>query len=475
MWKTRLGALCILLTAGALAYGIYLSEPTLHQDPEAARASVFAQKFPLKKGLDLSGGVELVYQAHVTSIESARVAEAMESLRDVVERRINLFGVSEPLVQVETRGGITSDVDYRLIVELPGVADVAQAVAMIGQTPTLEFMTERNEEGMRKYQDAIAAFEEGQKNGEFIISQELIDGPYEPTALNGRFIERADLEFDPTTRQPIVSITFNKEGSDLFAQITKENIGRTIAIYLDRDLGNFEPISAPVVREQILGGKAQISGMFTPEEARTLVGRLNSGALPVDKLELLSTQTISAPLGAEALKAGVLAGLWGILVVALFLMLWYRLPGVVATLALAVYIILMIAIFKLLGVTLTAAGIAGFILSIGMAIDSNILIFERTKEELRKGHTVHEAVREGFARAWTSIRDSNISSIITAIILFWFGTSLVKGFALIFGLGVVVSLFSAITVTRIFLYSVPVHGRNVFVRALFSSGFFKLY
>lgn len=474
MWKTRIGALLLLIIGGGLGFLIYASEPKLHEG-KVVYGQDFAQKFPFKLGLDLSGGVQLVYQADVTSIKPAEVKDAMDSLRDVIERRINTFGVSEPIVQIEEKGGITGPVEERLIVELPGITDVKRAVEMIGQTPKLEFMTERSKAELDAYNNAVEKFKAGQAAGKpLVIPAELLAGVYEPTELNGRFLERANLEFDPTTREPIVSIVFNKEGSDLFAQITKENVGKTVAIYLDRDLGNNEPISAPVVRETILGGKAQITGNFTPEEAKTLVGRLNSGALPVDKLELLSTETISAPLGAKALSAGILAAVWGLVIVAGFLVLWYRLPGVIATIALAIYVILMLVLFKFFGITLTAAGIAGFILSIGMAVDANILIFERTKEELRKGHGVHDAVREGFDRAWTSIRDSNISSIITAVILFWFGSSLIKGFALTFGLGVIVSMFSAITISRVLLFALPFKGHGSVVRTLFGSGFFKL-
>ncbi|HAT68654.1 MAG: protein-export membrane protein SecD [Candidatus Yonathbacteria bacterium RIFOXYC2_FULL_47_9] len=474
MWKTRIGALLLLIIGGGLGFLIYASEPKLHEG-KVVYGQDFAQKFPFKLGLDLSGGVQLVYQADVTSIKPAEVKDAMDSLRDVIERRINTFGVSEPIVQIEEKGGITGPVEERLIVELPGITDVKRAVEMIGQTPKLEFMTERSKAELEAYNNAVEKFKADQAAGKpLVIPAELLAGPYVPTELNGRFLDRANLEFDPTTREPIVSIVFDKEGSDLFAKITKENVGKTVAIYLDRDLGNNEPISAPVVREAILGGKAQITGNFTPEEAKTLVGRLNSGALPVDKLELLSTETISAPLGAKALNAGILAAMWGLVVVAGFLVLWYRLPGVVATVALAIYVILMLVLFKFFGITLTAAGIAGFILSIGMAVDANILIFERTKEELRKGHGVHDAVREGFDRAWTSIRDSNISSIITAIILFWFGSSLIKGFALTFGLGVIVSMFSAITISRVLLFALPFKGHGSVVRALFGSGFFKL-
>lgn len=475
MWKTRIQAFILLAIGAGLGYLIYASEPALRKDG-VMYGQAFAEKFPFKLGLDLSGGVQLVYRADVSSVKPAEVRNAMDSLRDVIERRINLFGVGEPVVQVEEKGGIAGEVEERLIVELPGITDVKRAVDMIGQTPKLEFMTERPTEELEAYNKAIEAFNKSKEAGSLDMKafEVIMKGPYAPTELNGRFLERATLEFDQTTREPIISLVFNKEGADLFATITKENVGKTVAIYLDRELGNTEPISAPVVREEITGGKAQITGKFTAVEAKTLVGRLNSGALPVDKLELLSTQTISAPLGAKALDAGVWAGIWGLLVVAGFLILWYRLPGIVATIALAIYVVIMLVLFKLFGITLTSAGIAGFILSIGMAVDANILIFERTKEELRKGHGVHDAVREGFARAWTSIRDSNISSIITSLILFWFGTSLIQGFALTFGLGVVVSMFSAITVSRILLYALPFSGHGAFVRTLFGSGFLKL-
>lgn len=475
MWKTRLGALLLLIIGAGIGYGLYASEPKLHQGKTVYGQAV-AEKFPFKLGLDLSGGVQLVYKADVSSVKPAEVKNAMDSLRDVIERRVNLFGVAEPIVQIEEKGGITGPVEERLIVELPGVTDVKSAVNMIGQTPKLEFMKERSKAELDAYNKALEKLKADQAAGvkNLSIPAELLAGPYQPTELNGRFLDRAVLEFDQTTREPIVSLVFNKQGADIFAELTKENVGKTIAIYLDRDLGNSEPISAPVVREPILGGKAQITGKFTAAEAKTLVGRLNSGALPVDKLELLSTETISAPLGAKALNAGLWAGVWGLLVVAGFLIVWYRLPGIVATVALAIYVVLMLALFKGFGITLTAAGIAGFILSIGMAVDANILIFERTKEELRKGHAVHDAVREGFARAWTSIRDSNISSIITAVILFWFGTSLIQGFALTFGLGVIISMFTAISVSRTLLFALPFKGHGSFVRTLFGSGFLKL-
>ena len=231
-------------------------------------------------------------------------------------------------------------------------------------------------------------------------------------------------------------------------------------------------ISAPVIREPIAGGTATISGGFTPDEARLLVRDLNFGALPLP-IELISTQTIGASIGEVALQRGVTAGMYGLLFVALFLLLWYRLPGLVAVVALGIYIAIMLSIFKIIPVTLTAAGIAGFILTIGMAVDANILIFERMKEELKIGKDTQEAVKDGFARAWLDIRDGNISSIITAIILFWFGTSLVKGFALVFGIGIIASMLTAITVTRTFLYALGKYENKGFVKALFGRGFSK--
>ena len=227
-----------------------------------------------------------------------------------------------------------------------------------------------------------------------------------------------------------------------------------------------------MVNEAITGGKAQISGNFTPEEAKTLVGRLNSGALPVP-ISLVSTQTIGPSLGVKATAAGVKAALIGFLAIALFLMIWYRLPGMIAVIALSMYVVIMLSLFKLVPVTLTAAGIAGFIISIGIAVDANVLIFERMKEELRRGDSIADSIHHGFRRAWLSVRDSNISSIITAVILFWFGTALIKGFALVFGLGVIVSLFSAITISRTFLLALGINAQSRVGRFLMLSGWHR--
>lgn len=453
MWKKVFSALIILILALGVAFFVFKSEPRLNKNFETSHS--FFQKFPFRLGLDLSGGSHLVYKADVSAVSGDQVSESMDALRDVIERRVNLFGVSEPVVQVQKSGFIDGG-EEKLIVDLPGVTDVEKATAMIGQTPLLQFKTEVPAGTPQE----VTVDENGNANLNF--SSQFVD-----TDLTGRYLKRAVLEFDPTTREPTVSLQFDDTGTKLFAEITKANIGKMVAIYLDG-----APISTPVVREEIPNGQAVISGNFTPTEAKQLVGRLNSGALPVP-ISLLSKQTIGATLGDKATNAGVQATIIGFLFVVLFLIIWYRLPGVVASVSLFIFISIMLALFKLIPVTLTAAGIAGFIISIGIAVDANILIFERIKEELRSGRTIADATSFGFSRAWFSIRDSNISSLITATILFWFGTSLIKGFALTLGIGVIVSLFSAIMVTRIFLKAISFIGEGKVARFLFSSGISK--
>ncbi len=436
MWKKRIAALFLVAVAVAVAFFTY--------NPKGETS-----KFPYRLGLDLSGGSHLVFRADVSALPVGEIDGAMISLADVVERRINLFGVSEPIVQVE-RGGVVGQEDHRLIVELPGITDVKQAVDLIGKTPTLDFKLVRPE--VEKMTDAQKA-------------SSTIDQLFVSTGLTGRFLKKATLQFDQTTYEPHVAITFNDEGTALFAAITKANVGKVLAIFLDG-----VPISTPVINQEIKGGEATISGNFKVEEAKTLVRDLNYGALPVP-IELASTQTVGASLGDGALAASMRAGAFAFLAVAIFLVFWYRVPGLVAVLALGIYTVLNLALFKLIPVTLTSAGIAGFILSLGMAVDANVLIFERMKEELRRGKKLPEAIREGFHRAWLSIRDSNISSIITAIILFYFAsTPVIKGFALVFGLGVVVSMFSAITASRTLLMAVGIKGEGRFARFLFGSG-----
>jgi preprotein translocase subunit SecD len=450
MLKTRITALIILLIGVAVAFFVYRSEVS-HMNVVQGAQETKLSKYPFKLGLDLSGGTHLVYRADVSAIQSGEVNDAMSSLRDVIERRINIFGVSEPVVTVEN-GGFSNAGEERLSIDLPGVTDTQKAIEMIGQTPLLEFKTENADQLSQS-----AKIVDGQ------IQLDLTS-QYKNTELTGRYLEKAILEFDPNSGEPVVSLQFNAEGAKLFEQITRENIGKTVAIFLDG-----QPISTPNVREAISGGKAVISGNFNAKDAKTLVGRLNSGALPVP-IELISTQTIGPSLGETAVDAGIKAALIGFLVIAIFLILWYRLPGFIAVIALSMYVAIMLALFKFIPVTLTAAGIAGFIISIGIAVDANVLIFERIKEELRTSHDVGEAIRHGFSRAWLSIRDSNTSSMITAIILFWFGTALIKGFALTFLLGVIVSMVSAISFTRLFLYALNITKTNKVTRFMFGSG-----
>lgn len=432
MWKYRLGALFILLVGGLLGWYLYSSEVSGSRE--------------FRLGLDLSGGTQLVYQADTSALGTDQ-EESLNALRETIERRVNLFGVAEPIVQREKGSSVAGEGEERLIIELPGVNDANEAIRQIGETPVLEF---------RMLKEDATAQAASSTNDQF-----------GPAILTGRHISRAELQFGQGTglaNQAVVVINFDAEGKDIFAKTTREGVGKVFGIFLDG-----VPISTPVINEPIPDGTAVISGNFTPDEARELVRNLNFGALPVP-IELVSTETVSGTLGGAAVKDGMIAGLWGFGLVAIFMIFWYRLPGLIAIVALTVYALLSLALFKLIPVTLTAAGIAAFILSIGMAVDANVLIFARMREEMQKGKSTEEAIHDGFARAWLSIRDSNISSIITAIILFWFGTSIIKGFALVFGLGVLVSMFTAITVSRTFLLAIGSKGSTKLSRFLFGSG-----
>lgn len=420
----------VIVVAGAIALGFFV----WNSEKEDSN-------YKFKLGLDLSGGTQLVYEADTSGVANSDVDSAMQSLRDVIERRINLFGVSEPIVQTQEGGVFGDKREQRLLVELPGVTDVEEAVRQIGATPTLEFML-LSKEAQNNLQEGTDLSNANQY--------------FEGTGLTGRMLERASIQFDPNfANKPVIGLKFNKEGSDLFAKITRENVGSVLGIFLDGNL-----MQAPYIREEITGGEAVITGDFTADEAKRVVRDLNYGALPMP-VSLIGTETIGASLGASAIDASVKAGILTFIVVSIFLVAWYRLNGAVAALALAIFTIINLFIFKLVPVTLTAAGIAGFILSIGMAVDANILIFERTKEELKKGKSKAEALKEGFHRAWSSIRDSNFSSIIMAVILYYFAsTPVVKGFALVFLVGVFVSMFSAITASRTILFALSREEKN---------------
>jgi protein-export membrane protein SecD len=381
----------------------------------------FGEKYmPWRLGLDLVGGSALVYEVDLTGVPQEEYGATIDGLKEVIERRVNQFGVSEPRITIAEKNG-----DYQLLVELAGVGELADAVREIGETPNLDF---------RELIDIES--EDGEVTQVFVKSE-----------LTGRHIVQAQLAFDQMmNNQPVVTLEFDEEGAEIFADLTERNIGKPVAIFIDEEL-----FDAPVPSEKITGGKAFISGGeggFSIEEARNLAGRLNAGALSAP-IELINQRTVSASAAEDALYAIVYAGIVGTLLVLLFMVMYYRLFGVFASVALIIYVILSLAAFKILpGFTMTLSGIAGFILSIGMAVDANILIFERTKEELARGLSKTAAIEEGFARAWTSIRDSNITTIISSFILYYFTTSFVRGFALTLGVGVVISMFTAIFVTR---------------------------
>src|SRR3989344_709941 len=323
----------------------------------------FLPKFlniPFHLGLDLLGGTHLVYKADLANLAGQTSDDAMEGVRDVIERRVNAFGVSEPLVQVEGQD--------RLVVELAGVKEISEAIRLIGETPFLQFKAERPE----AERNAIL---EAQKNGQY-----LNEDPYFiETALTGKYLVRAQVAFDQSgLGQPQVTLEFNNEGARIFEELTQINLGKPIAIYLDG-----LPISVPVVQTVISDGKAVISGSFALKEARALAARLNAGALPVP-ISLISQQSVGASLGHDSLVKSLKAGVYGLIAVAVFMILFYRLSGLASVLALIIYTLVVLAIYKLIPITLTLAGMAGFILSLGMAVDANVLIFARMREEIKE-------------------------------------------------------------------------------------------
>ncbi len=441
MFAIRYWSVVILVAAAVIGFFVWNTTGT-------------GGRYDFKLGLDLSGGTHLVYNTDTSKVGKADLQDALVALRQVIERRVNAFGVGEPVVQVE-QGGALGTGQYRLAVELPGVTDTQEAIRRIGQTPLLEFKLVKR--------DAEQNFTDAQ--GAAIMSA------FEDTGLTGTYLSRATLQFSTGGGQvagtPTVRVDFNADGKKLFGDITSANVGHFLGIFLDGKL-----ISAPVIRDKITDGTAIISGSFTAEAAKEMVRNLNLGALPLP-ITLESTQTIGATLGSDALRAGVWAGLAGFIALSIFMILWYRLPGLVAVVSLSIYCVLMLAIFKLIPVVLTSAGIAGFILSVGLAVDANVLIAERLKEELATGKKAQDAIREGFARAWLAIRDSNTAHIIAAVILFWFASSLIKGFALVFGLGVIVSMLTAITVSRTFILALGLNEKSKVGRFFMLSGFHK--
>ncbi len=366
---------------------------------------------PTKLGLDLVGGSRLVLEA--SPANGIVTPDMMSSLQFAIENRVNKLGVSETVVQ---RSG-----EKRLVVEIPDVSDLNQAKAYLGETAELDFRRPVMQNGIESW---------------------------ESTGLTGKDLSKANLSTSQNG-QWVVDLEFNDNGTKKFASLTKEMVGQQMAIFFNGELQ-----SAPVIREPIPGGRAQISGGesgFAYEEAKTMVDLLNAGALPVPA-KIVEENTVGPTLGADSIAKSKIAGAIGLGFVMIFMALYYRAPGLIADVALIIYGLMLFALFKAIPVTLTLAGIAGFILSIGMAVDANILIFERTKEELKAGRTLFTAINSGFDRAFTSIFDSNMTTIITCIILYCCGTSVVRGFALTLAIGVLVSMFSAITITRNFMH-----------------------
>jgi protein-export membrane protein SecD len=417
---------------------------------------------PFKLGLDLAGGSHLVYEADVSKVSASEVPQLMSVLREVIERRINPNGTEENVVQVETSSFVTEVPIERLVIELPGVTDVSEAIRKIGETPTLEFkLLDPDKMAEQQTLESVKSLTENATGSQAIVGDVKVNGevikaedPFVETGLTGRYLETASMEFaggqgGQLANEPLVSVKFNAEGSKLFAEITRDHVGEQLGIFLDGEL-----LSAPVINEPITGGTAIISGDFTIEEAQELSKNLSFGALPVP-ITLASTQTIDATLGAGVVQQSILAGAFGFLLISLFMIAWYRVPGVIATFALASYVLISLLVFILIPVTLTAAGLAGLVLSLGMAVDANVLVFERLKEEFRSGKNSRDAINDGFKRAWSAIRDGNLTGLISAAILFWFGTAMVKGFALVLAFGLIISMVSTFSITRTILMVLP--------------------
>jgi len=389
------------------------------------------KKLFLHKGLDLAGGVHLVFLAQMKELPEEGREVALASLRENIARRVNLFGVSESVVWVSKALN-----EHHLIVEIPGEIDPDQAVALLGQTAQLNFRLE------------------AELPPEATMSATVYDLFSIETDLTGANLQKAEVRFDPNTSKPQVGLVFDDKGKELFGQLTENNVNKRMAIFLDNFL-----LSAPVVKEPIKDGQAVISGEFQLNQAKQMVSQLNAGALPVE-IELIRQERVDPSLGADSINKGVKAGLIGVILVALFMIIFYRLLGFLAVLGLIIYTLLSLALYKLIPVTLTMSGVAGFLLSLGMAVDSNILIFERMKEEVRAGKPKLIAMELGFGRAWDSIRDANVCTLIICFVLFnpfnwsFLNTSgLIRGFAFTLGLGVILEMFTGIVVVRAIMRS----------------------
>jgi preprotein translocase subunit SecD len=383
----------------------------------------FTKDLELKQGLDLQGGTHVVLRADMENIDPPNRQNALDSAKNIISRRVDLYGIGEPVIQTSLVGE-----DYRIIVELPGVSDINQALDLIGRTAQLDFRTLAPE------------------------ATEAADfSDYVSTGLTGKNLTLATVQYGQTG-SPEVGIEFDSDGAELFSQITQANLGKPVAIFLDEF-----PVTIPTVNQHITGGSAVITGQFTLEQAKNLSIQLNAGALPVP-IEVIEQKNIGASLGQDSVDKSLRAGLVGLTMVMLFMVLYYGWLGFLASIGLLIYALITLALYKLIPVTITLPGLAGFILSVGMAVDSNILVFERMKEELRSGKNWRTSMELGFGRAWDSIKDANVATLITAFILFnpfdwpFLNTSgMIRGFSLTLSLGILISLFTGIVVTRTLL------------------------
>lgn len=386
----------------------------------------FAPNTDFRYGLDLAGGAAVTFSIDTSNVDQADSASALESLKANIERRVNLFGISESTVQISSQ-----DNNHRLIVELPGVTDVNQAIALVGKTAQLTF---KGETPIAPEATATATWND-------LFSAD--------TGINGSHLVRSSVQINPNNSQPEVAIEFNPQGTKLFETATKEYLNKRIAIFLDDEL-----ITFPTVQSIIPDGRAVINGSFTTKAAKELSAQLNAGALPLP-IEPIRQTSIGATLGADSVNKGLFAAVVGLSLVCLFMILNYGYLGFIACISLIIYTLITLSLYRLIPITLTFPGIVGFILSIGMAVDSNILIFERMREELRAGKPWTVAMELGFGKAWDSIKDANACTIITGLILFnplnWniLNTSgMVRGFAITLLLGIAVGIFTGVVVTR---------------------------
>jgi preprotein translocase subunit SecD len=435
-------AIVILILVVVALWIVWPANPGIH-------IGSFNRTFRVVRGLDLQGGLRVLLEADVPP-ETAITTEQLKAARDIIENRVNALGVTEPVVQVAGA--------RRILVELPGIEDTEQALASIRTTALLEFVDFSRVSpaeavglvGTKIETDYGQAAQTGPTpTPEAGAPSPTAAAPVFHTVLTGAQLAKAAAVATQLSAYA-VSIQFDDSASSTFADYTSQHVGDILAIVLDKQI-----ISAPSISEPITGGKAQITGNFTLQDANRLAVQLRYGSLPIP-LKVIESKAVGPTLGQDSLQRSLKAGIIGLMLVMAFMILYYRLPGVIASIALLIYALLTFSLFKAIPVTLTLPGVAGFILSLGMAVDANVLIFERMREEMRDGRPLRQATDLGFGRAWPSIRDSNLSTLITCVILYWFGStfgaSIVKGFALTLAIGVMVSMFTAIVVTRTLLH-----------------------